>query len=171
MFISEEPYLLIDLVNDQQIIYANQTLSLIIDKMPEQEIMPCYFAFKGMISMFVTKFSTAFDYFSKAYCSEQNNLFLFWRIIAKFYMWIQSNTYEDYTELKDMVGNFEILSQFNINIKWVRLKILLYEYSEMITTDDHLNKAKDIALELKSIDPYLGYIAWTEVYAASGDFK
>ena len=86
-------------------------------------------------------------------------------------MWIQSNTYEDYTELKDMVGNFEILSQFNINIKWVRLKILLYEYSEMITTDDHLNKAKDIALELKSIDPYLGYIAWTEVYAASGDFK
>lgn len=40
LFISEEPYILIDLVNDQQIIYANQTLSLIIDKMPEQEIMP-----------------------------------------------------------------------------------------------------------------------------------
>lgn len=170
LFISEEPYMRY-LVNDQQIIYANQTLSIIIDKMPEEEIMPWYFAFKGMISIFVAKFRTAYEYFWKAYNVEQNKLFLFWKIIAKYYIWIQSGTYEDYSDLKTLISNFEVLSQFNLNIKWISLKILLFEYCEFEQSEAYLNHAKDTALEIKSIDPYIGYIAWAEVYAATGDFK
>jgi hypothetical protein len=41
LFLPEEPYVLIELLSDQQAIYANQTLTMITDKkMPEGEIMP-----------------------------------------------------------------------------------------------------------------------------------
>lgn len=32
-----------------------------------------------------------------------------------------------------------------------------------------MNKARDVSLEIKSINPYLGYIAWAEFYTATGE--
>lgn len=40
LFLPEEPYILIELLSDQQAIYANRTLTMITEKMPEGEIMP-----------------------------------------------------------------------------------------------------------------------------------
>ena len=171
LFLPEEPSILIELLSDQQAIYATQTLNIITEKMPESEIMPCYFAFKGMISLFVADFSQSFDYFDKASKAEDNILFMFWKIISKFYLWQQTNDYEDFAVLKLLVDKFENLSQFNVNIKWIRLKIMLYEYMYIDKTDFSLNKARDSALELKSINPYLGYIAWSEVYATTGQIN
>jgi len=99
LFLPEEPYILIELLSDQQAIYANQTLSIITDKMPEGEIMPWYFAFKGMISLFVADFTQAFEYFDRASVAEDNILFMFWKIISKFYQWMQTKDYEDFAFL------------------------------------------------------------------------
>lgn len=95
LFLPEEPYILIDLVNDQQAMYANSTLSIITEQnVPEHEIMPCYFAFKGMICLFVTKFEKAYDYFTKAYEKQEVTLFLFWKTVAKFYTWLTTKDLE-----------------------------------------------------------------------------
>lgn len=170
LFLPEEPEILIELLSDQQAIYANQTLSIIIDKMPEGEIMPCYFAFKGMISLFVSDFTKAFNYFEKASLIEDNNLFLFWKIVSKFYVWMQTKDYEDLAILKLLVSKFERLSQFNVNVKWIRLRIKLYEYVTIDSTDFALNRARDYALEIKSLNHSLGYIAMAEIYASTEQY-
>lgn len=55
---------------------------------------------------------------------------MFWKIVSKFYVWSQTKDYEDYALLKVLIRKFEKRSQFNINIKWVRLKLYLYEITE-----------------------------------------
>ena len=168
LFLHEEPHILIELLNDQQAIYANKTLTVITDTMPETEIMPWYFAFKGMLSLFVSQFDKAFEYFEKAFDKQENILFMFWKIIAKFYQWYQCRNFEDFSVLKLLTSRFEVLSQFNVNIKWIILQIRLYEYMDMDKSDFWLNNAKDSACEIRSINPYLGSIAIAEIYAAVG---
>lgn len=119
--------------------------------------------------MFVSQFDKAFDFFSKALELEDNNLFMFWKIVSKFYKWLLTKDYQDFAVLKIMVSKFEKLSQFNVNIKWIRLKIRLYEYQFVDNSEFCLNKAKDTASEMKSLNPYLGYIAWAEIYANTED--
>jgi len=58
-----------------------------------------------------------------------------------------------------------------VNIKWIRLKIKLYEYKNFDKSDYLLNKARDSALEIKSLDSYLGYIAWAEIYLITGKME
>ena len=193
---------MLDLVNDQQAIYANKTLSVITEKMPENEVMPCYYTFKGMICLFVTKFDSAYEYFEKAHSLQDNILFSFWKTVAKFYVWNSTADVEDFEELKKLLENFEkpssstnsnnlAWSLFNVNIKWMHLKVVLYEYQYIFQNKEYLDKAKDIALEIKNLwsdniklvditqwdgvyynhKSDLYYIAYAEIYAAQDQIE
>lgn len=70
-----------------------------------------------------------------------------------------------------LIKEFETLSQFNVNIKWIHLYLILHDVRNGIRDKITLNKAKDVALEIKSINHYLYYIAWGEIMAAEGDFE
>ena len=52
-----------------------------------------------MISLFVADFTQAFEYFDRASVAEDNILFMFWKIISKFYQWMQTKDYEDFAFL------------------------------------------------------------------------
>ncbi|CAI2378094.1 unnamed protein product [Moneuplotes crassus] len=168
LFLPEDPSILLQLLSDQQVIYAGNILSMITSNMPDSEIMPCYLAFKGMIALFSSDFLTAYNYFHKASIIEDNLLFLFWKAICMFYIWMQSETSEDRQALRRLVGKFDTLSQFNINIKWIILKIRLYEYSCIETSEKRFRKTRDSALEIKSLNQYFGRIAQAEIYAVVG---
>ena len=117
----------------------------------------------------MTKFDIAYDYFTKAHATEDNILFLFWRIVSKFYMWLVTHDLEHIEECKLLLKQFENLSQFNVNIKWIYLQLLLFEYQNGQDTKPQLQRCKDVMNEIKSLNLYLSYIAKSEIYYAISD--